>query len=183
MDLLNAVNRILPKLGEHTVTSLESKSPTLSILLPLIDEKIKELTIRGWWFNTHITTLLPDVDGNIAFPSSYLSFVADDYVTSNRGGKLHNATDNTFTWTAGVTGTAIEFIEFGELPETVASWVFYSALVECMVTDIGVTQEAQAWRAEIGPAQASVMSEHLRNMRYSTRNSRRYRRIRSAMCA
>ena len=183
MDLLNAVNRILPKLGEHTITSLSSKSPTLDILLPLIDETIKRLTIQGWWFNTHKTTLYTNTAGEISVDGTALSFVADDYVCSNRAGKLHNTADNTYIWDAAVSGTMIYFVPFNELPESVAQWVFYTALSEAFVTDIGVTNEAQAWLSEVAPAEGRVLSEHLRNKRYTTQNSRRYGRIRRAMRA
>ncbi len=183
MQLLNAVNRILPKLGEHPITSLSSKSPTLAILLPLIDEVIKRLTVQGWWFNTSVQVLYPDSLGAILVAPGIISFVADDYVTSTRGGKLHNSTDNTYVWAGSVTGTAIWFVPFEELPESVAQWVFYTALVEAFITDIGVTNEAQAWQAEVGPAEGRVLSEHLRNKRYTTQKSRRYARIRRAMRA
>lgn len=183
MDLLSAVNRILPKLGEHTVTSLTARSPTLALLLPMIEDKVKEMTIRGWWFNTHNITLSPDGDGVIAVAPECLSFVADDYECSIRARKLHNTELNNYTWTTSVKGTAIMLVAFDELPETVAQWVFYSALAEAYVTDIGLTQEARAWDAMIDPCAANVLSEHLRNKRYSSSRGRSFRNIYRAMRA
>jgi hypothetical protein len=181
MDLLTAVNRILPKLGEHPVTSLTSKSPTLAVILTMFNDKIKEATMQGWWFNTYRTTLPVGPEGEIALSPDIMSFVADQYECSIRKRQLHNSADNTFVWTEAVEGIAVTFVEFGDLPESIASLVYYTVLVEACVTDIGMTEEVRAWQVEIGAAGRRALSEHLKNKRYSTQSSRRYQRIRRAM--
>jgi hypothetical protein len=77
----------------------------------------------------------------------------------------------------------ITLVPFEELPESVANWVFWTVLVEQYITDIGVTNEAQAWAGEITTAGTTVLSEHLRNKRYSTQRSPRYNRYRRALSA
>lgn len=181
MDLLTAVNRILPKLGEHPVTSLTSKSPTLAIVLSMFKDKIKESIMQGWWFNTYRTTLPIGPEGEITLSPDTLSFVADAYECSIRKRQLHNSADNTFVWAAPVEGTAIMYVDFDDLPESIASLVYYTVLVEAVITDIGLTEEVRAWQAEIGAAGRRALSEHLKNKRYSTQTSRRYQRIRRAM--
>lgn len=181
MDLLTAVNRILPKLGEHPVTSLTSRSPTLAIILTMFEDKIKEATMQGWWFNTYRTTLPIGPEGEIELSPDTLSFVADEYECSIRKRQLHNSAENTFVWTAPVAGIAIMYVEFDSLPESIASLVYYNVLVEACVTDIGMTEEVRAWQVEIGAAGRRALSEHLKNKKYSTRQSPRYQRIRRAM--
>ena len=48
MKLLDAVNLVLPKLGERPVTSLEVKHPTLAVLLPIIEQTQINTLQRGW---------------------------------------------------------------------------------------------------------------------------------------
>lgn len=183
MDLLKAVNRILPVLGEHPVTSTTTPSRTLAILLPLIDFQIDELTMQGQWFNTFAITLYPDVDGNIAVPDGTLSFTADTLAAVVRGAKLYNAETLTYVWTTPVPGIIITRVAFEELPESMASLVLYSALVQAYVTDIGMESNVQMWMGQAREAEARVLSEHLRNMKYSTRKSPRWAKRLRAMRA
>jgi hypothetical protein len=183
MKLLDAVNRILPKLGEHTVTSLDAKSPTLAILLDLFEAKNKELTTVGWWFNDRVATLPRNPSNEIDVTEEVLSFVADKYECAVRAEKLYNTAEGTYVWTENVTGRMITLVPFEELPESVANWVFWTVLVEQYITDIGVTNEAKLWASEITGAGNTVLSEHLRNKRYSTQRSPRYNRYRRALCA
>lgn len=183
MELLTAVNRILPALGEHPVTSLNQKHPTLAILLPGIDGKRDDLTMQGWWFNSFDTTLYPDPEKYVAVPAECLSFVPKREQAVVRGKKLFNAVTLSYAWNAPVEGNLITRVPFNELPESVAGWVFYSALVDAYVTDIGVQSELKNWERLAGQAEARVLSEHLRNKKYTTRKSPRYQRIISAMRA
>lgn len=183
MDLLTAVNRIMPKLGEHPVTSLNKKHPTLAILLPIIDTKIEDLTMQGQWFNTSDITLYPDSEGGIAIPADTLSFTPKDMQAVVRGLRLFNAATSSYVWKLPVAGTLIARLGFEELPESVASLVWYSALVDAYVTDIGMEQIVQAWMQQAQLAQARVLAEHLRNVKYSTKRSPRFARLRLAMRA
>jgi len=181
MELILAVNRILPALGEHPVTSLNTKHPTLAILLPKIQNKLEDLTMMGWWFNTFKTTLYPDSEGGVALPTDTLSFVPMFDNAVQRGSALYNGDTQSYIWTAPIEGTIITRIPFDELPESMASYVFYSALVVAYVTDIGMENEVQLWQTEAAQAERRVMSEHLRNRKYTTQRSPRYQRIRHAM--
>lgn len=181
MDLLTAVNRILPKLGEHPVSSLTVRNPTVTLILEHIKNKTKELTMNGWWFNTHKTTLPRTETGEVLVPSDALSFVADFAVSSIRSGKLHNTDKNSFQWDAPVPGTLITLLPFDTLPECVATYVYYAVLVESLVTDIGVTQESRSWALELADAMDRVTAEHLKQKRYTTQRSPRYGRYRAAL--
>lgn len=184
MDLLEAVNLILPKLGEHPVTSVTSRSPTMAVVLPIIERNLRETLQPGWWFNTHRLTLHPDPEtGEIGVSNDVLSFVADHEICSVRKNKLHDSTNNTYAWHRAVPGVLISLVPFDELPETAASLVFAASAVEACVTDIGMTDEVRMWTAQAAEAEARMKSEHLRNMRFSTTKSRRYKTYRRALRA
>lgn len=181
MDLLTAVNRILPVLGEHPVTSISTKQPTVALILPKIENKIEDLSMSGYWFNTFKVTLYPDAEGEVALPANTLSFVADVAQAVQRGRKLYNAETMSFVFAGPVAGILIQRLPFDELPESVASLVWYSTLVDVYVTDIGLESSVQVWQREAAQAERRMLAEHLKNMRYSTTRSPRFARLRSAL--
>ena len=181
MELLTAINRILPALGEHPVTRVDTKHPTLAIIVPIIQAKLDETLLRGWWFNEFPYTLYQNNEGIIDMPAAALSFIARDVDAIVRGRQLYNPTTMNFLWTAPVVGTLTQRILFDELPESVATYVFYSALIQTYLTDIGLESVVQKWEAVKQEAEATATQEHLRNKKYSTRRSARYIRLRNAM--
>lgn len=183
MELLNAVNLMLPKLGEHPVTTLDINHPTLAVILPEVENELIQLLLKGWWFNEYNTTLYPDSEKHIAVGTEVLSFTSDSVESAVRGRSLFNPATLNYVWEAPVTGKIKQRVDFDELPETAAQFVWYSALINSYVTDLGVTQEVQVWQTRAGAAMAQLLAEHLRNRKYSTTCTSRYRKLRSAMRA
>jgi hypothetical protein len=182
MDLLTAVNLILPAMGEHPVTRIDVKHPTLAVILPVIDSKIDTCSMRGWWFNEFKHTLYPDSEGGIALPDDTLAFIPDEgYEGSVRGTRLFNKARLDFIWTGPVPGVIQLRLPFDELPESVATYVFYDALVQIYLVDIGLESVVGEWKTIAANAETLATNEHLRNMRHTTMKSARYARLRSAM--
>ena len=183
MRLLDAVNLILPVLGEHPVTSINVKHPTLAVILPKLELERTEVLNLGLWFNQYSITLYPDSEGGIAMPVGTLAFLPDSVNAVVRGPRLMRTDDHSYVWGSPVTGNITVDVPFEELPESVAGAVMYGALVDAYVTDIGMEQNVQMWQGEAREATLRMNTEHLRNMRYSTRQSKQYKHIRNAMRA
>lgn len=183
MKLLEAVNRILPALGETVVTSIDSRNPTVIIVLNAIHAQTKDLQLQEWWFNTFDVTLLPDVYGEINLPVNLMSWLPYDNTAVQRGSKLLNPDTLTFAWDAdtALKGQIRVLVDFEDLPESAAAHVLYEACVKAYVDDIGLEQSVTIWQQKSGQARIQLEAEHLRNRKYTTLRSRRYRRIRSAM--
>lgn len=184
MQLLKAVNAILPKLGERPVTSLESRNPTLGVILPQIDMEIDRVLMAGWWFNTYFNVdLFPNSEGQIDVPEDTLSFVTNATSTpaAQRGELFYNPDTRSYTFPGKITGTLRQRMTFEELPETAAQYVLYSALVTIYTTDIGLEQIVQQWMAYAHSGLAAMEQEHLRQRKYTIKNSRRYVNLRRAM--
>lgn len=182
MKLLDAVNLILPKLGEHPVTNLDTKHPTLAILLPIVENELRTKLLKGWWFNSYDNTLYPNIEGTIDVGQDTLSFVPHgDVNAAVRGTKLFNTDTASFVWTTPVTGCIRSYVEFDDLPEVIAQHVFSSALVNAYATDIGLTDVVKLWQATANDSYSDLLAEHLRHQKHSTRNSRRWRNLRNAM--
>lgn len=186
MDLLKAVNEILPKLGEHPVTSLDSRSPTLAVILPEIESEIALLLQPGWWFNKFLNVdLYPDSEGSLNVPDDTLSFISNrDYpMIIQRGELFYDAAKRSYIFEVGrpVRGTLIQSLSFEELPESAARFVLFSSLVTIYATDIGLEQVVQLWQSYAQNAQANMEQEHLRQHQYTIKQSRQYQKLRRAM--
>jgi len=173
---------VLARLGEHSVTDVQDNHPTLGIILPNIELSLVEVLSRKLWCNTvPDRTLYPGIDSKIAVPTDLLAFVPDVPFASLRGGYLMNMGTGLMTWDIPVTGTAVYRVDFEDLPETVASVVFYSALVHSYLTDIGRESIVQEWRGMLQTATILMEREHLQNRKYTTVHSPRFQRIASAL--
>lgn len=181
MDLRTLVNRVLPKLGEHPVTTLTLKHPTTAIILPIVQTKQEEFLGHGWWFNSYERTYYPGEDGTIALPDNLLSFIPKCVEAVQRGSQLYDPVTGLFTWTAPVVGEVIENLEFEELPPNVATYIFYSTLVDAYITDLGLAEDVRAWMTLADSALASVEAEHLKQKKYRTTRSPQYLRYRGAL--
>jgi hypothetical protein len=181
MDLLKAVNAILPKLGEHPVTNLNLKHPTLGIILPVMESTADSILMRGWWFNEYQYTVYPDSEQFAGVPADTLEFLPDESGPVVRGRRFYNTLTNSFKFDEPIVGRIRVRVAFEELPESVAYLVLYTAMVEVYLTDIGLEAVVREWQYKMSVAEAQAGAEHLRNKRYGTRKSRRYQRIRNAM--
>lgn len=182
MDLLKAVNGILPVLGEHTVTRVEAKHPTLAVILPNIERCLSETLLRDWWFNRSAVTLYPNSEGEVSIPLNTLAFLPDsEFPGSVRGKRLYNHESMSYVWSKPVKGVLKERVEFEELPESVAMYVFYYAMVVTYLTDIGLEAIVAEWKEMADSAEETATREHLKNARYSTRRSERYGRLARAL--
>jgi len=182
MKLLDAVNLILPKLGEHSVTSLEIKHPTLAVILPEVENELRVVLNKGWWFNEFDYTAHPDSEGIIMLGSTALTFTPKYAETAvQRGQQLYNPETLSYVFTSPVEGRVRQYIEFDLLPESMAQYVFYTSLCNIYTTDIGVTQEVQVWMSRAAAAYSDALAEHLRQRKYSTRSSRRWSNLHRAL--
>lgn len=182
MKLLTAINEVLPKLGERPVTSTDTRSPTLAVVIPQLEATLRNVLTRGWWFNEYSTTLYPDPEGFIAIPSTTLKIITErDKPGVQRGLRLFDVENQTEKWTGPVKATITTSVGFEDLPESVAQYILYSALVIIYATDIGLEEVVRVWSGMESDALARMEAEHLQYKRYSIRDSRRYRNLRSAM--
>src|SRR5690554_4291448 len=104
MELLRAINQILPALGEHPVTSVDAEHPTVAVIVQNVQAQLRALLGEGWWFNEYDTTLYPGPEGEIALPLNVLSVLPQrrDCKGIQRGRSLYDMENRTFKWTGGV---------------------------------------------------------------------------------
>ena len=182
MQLLEAVNLILPKLGEHRVTRLDAKHPTLAIILPEVENELISLLKKGWWFNEFDYTAYPDNEGRIALGVDTITFVPKDpAVAVQRGLSLYNPVTLSYAFEEPVIGRIRQKVAFDDLPESAAQFVYYTALVNAFITDIGMTNEVQFWGSSAAAAYSDLTAEHLRQKQYNTKSTRQWKNFRRAL--
>ncbi len=141
MTKLDAVNKMLRSVQALELTTLEEENKTYEqqVALDIFDQTNTFIQGLGWWFNTFVTKLEPDINGNITIPSDYL-FVeptdpTKDYVAIN--GKLYDKTHQTYMFIDGVEVEVITLQPFETLPPHVQEYITLKATLDFQSTLLG----------------------------------------------
>lgn len=182
MQRIDAVNFILPKLGERPVTDVNLPHPTVTIVLDVLENVTRGVLVQGWWFNQYHVKLIPDLSGNVLTGTDCMTFYPDiPGSVVQRGNKLINVEGWTDVFTEPVEGWVIQSVPFSELPESVAMYITWKTLIQVYVSDIGASSESQVWEQNAASAYASMHREHVKNRRYNTRSTAQWGRIHRSM--
>ena len=126
---LEAVNTMLTAIGESPVNTITSSTTTdVSIALQILDNVSREVQSVGWHFNTDTNYLLTKNSSNqIELPSNALrvdnSNKDADKDLVERGRKLWDRENHTYTITKDIRVNITWFLEFTELPETARRYI------------------------------------------------------------
>tara|TARA_B100001059_G_scaffold156962_1_gene156491 strand:- start:8386 stop:9000 length:615 start_codon:yes stop_codon:yes gene_type:complete len=126
---LEAVNTMLTAIGESPVNTITSSTTTdVSIALQILDNVSREVQSVGWHFNTDTNYLLTkNASNQIELPSNALrvdnSNKDADKDLVERGRKLWDRENHTYTITKDIRVNITWFLEFIELPETARRYI------------------------------------------------------------
>jgi hypothetical protein len=135
---LEAVNIILQILDEEPINSINGEIPLeATYALNTIDEYSREIQSRGWDYNTEYQfPLIPNSDEEIILPQSTLEVDIDFLIVGNsgdikhyiqRGTRLYNRTDRTFTIPRELKATMVSYLDWDDLPEPFRRWIYIRA--------------------------------------------------------
>lgn len=175
MTELEAVNLVLRALSEHTVSSVEVRHPSVTLALDNLNISREEILSEGWWFNTRTATLSPQVDGRIKMPTGTLSFVPSNDIGVVSDGYIYDTVNETFVFTAPVTGVLVADVTFQNLPPPAQRYVAYSAAIYSYMSDVGDKIPPQL-QAGLSLAMSQLSAGHGRQRRFSARNRRAWQR-------
>jgi hypothetical protein len=121
---LQAVNVCLKAIGVSEVHSLatEDANSDSEGAIAVLGEVAIEVLSRGWHFNTEIDyPIEPNGDGEAELPSNVLkvktAYTSDCDDFTERGGRLYNRIDHTFTVTETVYVEMVLALPFEEMPQ------------------------------------------------------------------
>ena len=184
MNLLESVNAILPKLGEDKVTSLDEPNSSVGVILPLIKIHRRALLEMGWSFNSIPLKLYKNiVNGEYRVPENVLHFYPDDPNKARLFGRkiIDPTTGDNPASDSPIPGYACVDMEFGDLPENAARYVFYSAACEAFNDTLGAQGELAQWQQNALSAFASLTQAEQRSNNFTERRSYERARILSGV--
>lgn len=173
MELLSAVNAILPFMTENTVTSLSVRHPTVALILNRIEANRLLLLTDGYWFNEETRTFYPSPENQIAVPIDLLSMYPLDARLNYemRGGFFYDLEKGTGTIPEKFIAKAIVDLPFNQLPSFAALAIQWRAAVEVYSGDFTVDTTTQLLKSNETEARGLLDREHLRKKRYSAMRS------------
>lgn len=176
MDLLKAVNTVLPHLGEHVITRIEgAKHPTVDLILAAIDRQRTRILSEGLWFNELVMTIPVSTDGQIEVPKDTLAVHGINCSVELDGEKFFNLATGSRYFTHPITVKIIRDVEFHKLPVPVAHCVLYRAGAEVYLQDYGRENTVTELQEEAERAWYQVRQDELRKRRYNSQYRTRQR--------
>lgn len=176
MELLQAVNTVLPHLGEHVVTRVEgAKHPTVDLILSAIERQTATLLAEGWWFNEMVLTLPVNTDGQIDAPQDAIAVYGLGCSVELDGTKLFNLSTGTRYFEHPVSVKIVRDVPFNKLPVNVALYATYAAGSEVYLQDYGVEGSVQALQQLADKNYIQITQENLRKRGYNSQRRTRAR--------
>jgi hypothetical protein len=174
VELLKAVNIILPWLEEAEVTSINTRHPTVTIILTKLDTVRLSLLSVGYWFNTEVRKFYPSGEQKVDVPLNLLAFYPEDYMLNYvaRDTRFYDLDASTFNILAPFTAKCIMDLPFIDLPQPVADAIVWRACQDVYVPDFGITNSVQVMAMREAEAIALVEREHLRRIQMSSMRTR-----------
>jgi hypothetical protein len=125
---LEAVNTMLSAIGEAPVTALNLGLVEADIAETILGSVSKEVQSQGYSFNRQLSvTFNPDTNGNIILPADILradsTQKTDNLDLVQRGLKMFDRVNNTFTVAQTVYLDIVTELEFIDLPEVVKRYI------------------------------------------------------------
>lgn len=174
MKLLDAINTVLPYLGEANVTSTTARNTTVQAILQQIETAKTTLLGTGWWFNRVKVTLYPGTDARIKAPIKVLSWLPDEGISEIRGEYLYNLDTGDYLFSSVLTGQIIQDLDFEELPNYAALVCTYMAAMAVYSADLGVDSTYQAELSKNLAINSMYLErEHLRKSNLNIGGNRR----------
>lgn len=184
MKILEAINNILPHLGEAPVTTVDARHPTVALIVQALQQARQSLLAEGWWFNEEQRTLYADPVGVLYAPDNILAMYSEsDVDLEPRGEVVYNLSEGTSVFAPNSTYAVrlVVDLPFEHLPHYAALYLQYSAAVAVYTQDFGVEKVVQVLSQQASMAYNMLEQEELRKRKYNSGNNRARYEIESAL--
>lgn len=169
MELLQAVNAVLPHLGEHTITRVEgAKHPTVDLILGAIDRHRLSILAEGLWFNESTVVLPVNTDGQIDVPQGTIAVYGIDCNVELDGERFFDLNTASRYFSTPITVRLVRDVQFNRLPINVALCVTYRAGAEVYIQDYGAENTVPQLQELANTNWVQVTQENLRKRKYNS---------------
>ena len=132
---LEAINTMMSAIGEAPVNTLDASSQTQDVIMAksILDEVSREVQSAGWHFNREYEVSLSPNTSNEILLSENVARVDVEPANANttqyiqRGQKIYNKTDKTFTISDALKCTVIYLLEWTDLPQSARQYIMIRA--------------------------------------------------------
>jgi hypothetical protein len=162
---LDVINSMLATIGMAALTANDTQHPSYIKALAVFDNINVEWQGKGWWFNTTAPTLNPTTGDEIVFAIDVLSIdpLMTDKNYAQRGLKLYDLDNETFTITEAVRCNVVRLKDFSDLPPVAAAYLRAHARFEFYLDEDGTTPKLDRYERMVGTAWNALQTEHLKN--------------------
>lgn len=178
---LEAVNAIIDTIGEPEVLDLDvAGSYDVTRARTLLTRELRSLLKVGWWFNTELRTLTPDINTKMPVPLNVLyiepshysafglrgnsEFGPDRYTL--RGSFMYDRFDATFTgFDSDMEVKVYVSLEWEELPESAREVIYKRAATSFIRKSLGELNLTQAEAMDERDAFADLQREEHKQVR------------------
>lgn len=173
---LNAVNIVLSNIGQAPVTSLATLNPAAKLAEQILDEISLSTQAEGWVFNTEQDyPFTPNTDKEIIIPANVLAldFVSfGDKNTVQRGGKLYDKRNHTYSFDDIVHGKVTWLFDFVDLPEVFKNYISMRAANVFANRSVGSNEIVKYSKEEEQIARAAIMEYETQQGDYNMLNDK-----------
>lgn len=176
MNKLEAVNMILRRLGEATVTSLEVPYPTVSLAVPALEEARKTLLLDEWYFNKFQWRNLLPTGGKVEVPEGILAaYPSNPNKYTYTGRYIKDAATGAHIDEPVLCNVVVD-VPFEDLPPQAQLYVVHQAAYTSYVQDFGMDDIAQGIQQDVISAYMQISAQHTRHRKHNTRTKRQWQR-------
>lgn len=176
MELLQAVNTVLPHMGEHVIDRVEgSKHPTVDLILAAIDRNRQSKLAEGFWFNELTLNLPVNTDGQIDTPQGALAIYGIGCNVELDGERLIDLDTGSRYFTAPINVKIVRDVPFNRLPVNFALAITYAAAAEVYLQDYGRENTVPELQQSADKAWILVHQDNLRKRKYNSHKRSRAR--------
>lgn len=170
MNLLQAVQAVLPYVGEFPVDSIDATdNPVVQQVLAILQRHKTAALNRGYWFNRLEQEFLPDINGFIQLPDNALNYYIDHLELCRHGAKRYYLrgrqlySDLGPIWKSGCRVRCVLDLPFDELPDVLQQVLTLQVAYSLYLQLIGADTTSQQLYQQLAGAQLELRREELRH--------------------
>lgn len=173
---LSAVNFLIGKMGLDPIDDVDTTTDPLAhkalVALHFARDQVQS---RPLWFNREDTvTLMPDEDGYLHVPPGAFSVRATNAREARRcverGGRLYNASEQTFVHEHALEVTVRGELVYEDIPQIAQQVILWLAVLQFLTDEDGDRKAMQVAQRQLQAAEAALARENLYQERITHRN-------------
>lgn len=161
---LDIINSMLVAINNAPVQSLENNtSPDVYNARRILDEVRTSILTKGWFSNTDIITVVPDISKSCVLPSNILKATPFTRGVVDRGGKLYDMHRTTYEFELPQKVKILTDLPIENIPIELMDYISAEAKYQFYIAYGGDADLVQFYYNDVAAKQATAVSADLRD--------------------